>query len=103
MSVFVLNKSGHDFSAAERYGKLIFLSQGKISPYSVTKMFRDFVFKMKNSTKDDFILLTGLSTMAAIACSCFVYKHGRLNLLLFKDNHYIERHLVFDELIQKDS
>jgi hypothetical protein len=101
-NVFVVNRSGHDFTSAEKYGDLVYLSIGQQNRFSVTTMLRQFSVPLQGSKPDDFILLTGLSTMNAIACSAFAYLHGRLNLLLFKKNKYIERHLIFEELLEKE-
>jgi len=93
--VFITNRSAHDFGPAEKYGKLIFLSEGPINRYATNSMHRMFESMMKDSSKTDHIVLCSLNVMNSIACSVFVHKHGRLNLLLFKDGKYIERNLVF--------
>ena len=98
-NVFVVNKSGHDFKDAERFGELIYLSQGKMDRYSITSIYREFAEKLDESASDVYILLTGLTTMCAVACSIFAFKWGRLNLLLFKNNRYVERRLVLGELL----
>jgi hypothetical protein len=101
--VYVVNKSGHDFTPAIEYGELVYLSEGSMNRYKVASMYRTFVDVMQDSHPDDYILLTGLSSMSAIACSIFAYKHGKLNLLLFKDGRYIERRLSLGELIEAES
>lgn len=100
--IFVVNKSGHDFKDARRFGELIFLSEGKMDRYAITSVYREFSEHLEHSDSDDYILLTGLSSMGSIACSIFAYKHGCLNLLLYKNNRYIERRLMLGELVTKD-
>ena len=103
--VFVVNRGGHNHTDAERFGKLIFLSTGTINRYAVSQMYRQFVDHLKDSTEDDYILITGLSVMASVACSVFARIHGRLNLLLFKssqsgeEGRYVERTVMLDELL----
>ena len=92
--VFIVNKSSHDFSAAQRYGDLAFLSEGPMDRYSTNNMIRSFQDVMKNSTPEDFIVPCSLNVMNSIACAIFAHKHGRLNLLLFKNGTYIERNHV---------
>ena len=99
--VFVVNKSGHDFKDAERFGELVFLSQGKMDRYGITSVYREFVEILDKSDTDDYILLTGLTSMCSIACSIFAFKWGCLNLLLFKNNRYVERRLILGELLTK--
>lgn len=101
--VYIINKGGHDYSEANKYGELHFLSEGPISKFAVSKIYRDFAMSLRESTPADYILLTGLTTMACIACACFSFLHeGKLNLLLFKNGKYIERKLLLSELLKKD-
>lgn len=93
--VYIVNKSSHDFSAAEQYGDIVFLSEGPMNRYSTNNMFREFIGKMRYSSKKDYIVPCSLNVMNSIACALFAHKHGTLNLLLFKNGIYIERnHLL---------
>jgi len=103
--VYVVNRGGHNHNDAERYGELIFMSSGTINRYAVSQMYRQFIDHLKDSSPDDYILITGLSVMASVACSIFARIHGRLNLLLFKssqsgqEGRYVERTIMLDELL----
>ena len=106
--VFVINRGCHDLSDAERFGELVFLSEGSINRYAVSNMYREFVQHLKKSTKEDFLLITGLSVMSSLACAIFARMHGRINLLLYKasrmsevEGHYVERTVMIDELLEK--
>lgn len=92
--VFIVNKSAHDFSSAEHFGRLIFLSEGPMSRYATNNMHRVFTEKMKDSKETDYIVPCSLNTMNLIAGAVFAVMHGKLNLLLFKDGKYIERNMV---------
>lgn len=99
--VFVVNKSGHDLSEAEREGELVYLSEGAINRFNVNNMYRQFSEVMVGSDKEDLIVPCGLSIMNLVACSILSYKHGKLNLLLFKQERgrrgrYVLRTIVFD-------
>jgi hypothetical protein len=97
-----VNKGGHDLSAALKYGgPLIFMTDGSVNRFAVANMYRKFAEVLSESNPDDFILLTGLANMGAIACATFGYIHGRLNLLIFKDDRYISRTIVLSELAQR--
>lgn len=93
--VYIVNKSSHDFSAAEQYGEVIFLSEGPMNRYSTNNMHRTFTDKMKDSSPDDYIVPCALNVMNSLACAIFSHKHGKLNLLLFKDGEYLERNHIF--------
>lgn len=92
--VYVINKSNHDFSEAEKYGEIIFLSEGSMNRYSTNHMMRIFYEKMKNSLKEDYLVPCSLNVMNAIASAIFASKHKTLNLLLYKDGTYIQRNHV---------
>jgi len=101
--VYIVNKAGHDFSKARRYGKLTFLTDGVINKYSINNMYRTFAEHISNSNPTDWILMTGLTSMNVVLTSQFTYKHGRLNLLIHdgKIDKYVERKIVMDSLIKK--
>lgn len=102
--VYVVNKGGHNYSDAKRFGELHFLSEGPISKFAVSKIYREFAMQLRESTPNDFILITGLTTMACIACACFSFLHkGKLNMLLYKNGKYVERRLMLSDLLSKSS
>ena len=45
--VYVVNRSNHDFTEAQHYGEVIFLSDGPMNRYSTNNMLRVFIDKMK--------------------------------------------------------
>lgn len=94
--VYIVNRSAHDFSPAEPFGEAIFLSEGPMNRYSVNNMVRQFTEIMKGSSQEDYIVPCSLNVMNSIASAIFAHKHGRLNLLLFKQGTYIERNIVFE-------
>jgi len=94
-NVYIVNESAHDFSAAEKYGGIIFLSKGPMNRYSINNMMRQFSARMKDSSADDYIVPCSLNVMNSVASSILAYKHGKLNILLFKGGTYIERNIVF--------
>lgn len=94
--VYIINKGGHDYTPAEKFGDLVYLSEGLLQKYNTSQMYRLSLERMRDSEPSDYIVLTSLSTFCAIACSVFAHKHGRLNLLLYKDDDYVERQLVID-------
>ena len=93
--VYIVNKSSHDFSAAEKFGEVIFLSEGPMNRYSTNNMHRVFSDILKESNKGDYIVPCALNVMNSIACAIFAHLHGGLNLLLYKNGDYIERNHVF--------
>ncbi len=101
--VYIANKSGHDFRAAERYGTLVFLSEGKMSKFATNNMYRSFVKRMSNSEADDWLLVTGLTVMNNVAAAILAFKHGQVNMLIYNEEHnaYAERRIKLTELLKK--
>jgi len=97
--VFVPNKGGHPFDKAERYGELVYITEGWLPDrYGVNSMWRLAQNALQDSSSEDYIILTGLTTICVVCCCMFVAMHGRLNLLLHHErDEYKERTLVFGE------
>jgi hypothetical protein len=95
--VYIVNKSGHNFSDAERYGPIVFVTEGKLNRFAANDMYRQTTEAMKTSSPNDYIVPCSLNVLNSIVCATFAYKHGRLNLLLFKGGKYIERNIVFNQ------
>ena len=94
--VYIVNRSAHDFSPAEKFGQIIFLSEGPMNRYACSNIYRMFSDVMKDSCEEDYIVPCSLNVMNAIAYAIFARKHGKLNLLLFKQGIYLERNLIID-------
>ena len=92
--VYVVNKSSHDFSSAEEYGNLVFLSSGPMNRYGTNNMIREFSEIMRDSSPNDYIVPCSLNVMNIIAGAIFASKHKKLNLLLFRNGEYIERNHI---------
>lgn len=101
-SVFVINKSSHDFSGAERFGNIVFMTEGSLPRFATSKMFRAFAPYIEASKPSDYILLSAMTVMCSIACAMFAAKHGRVNLLIYKPDpietsKYVERVIIINE------
>lgn len=100
--VYVINKGGHNYSDAARFGELIFMSEGSQNRFAVSATYRSFVETMQGSNEDDYILVTSMNVLNSIASAIFARKHGRLNLLLFNKGQYEPRELDIDSLLYMD-
>lgn len=94
--VYVINRSGHDYSDAHRFGRLVFLTEGKIKQLEVNNLYRDLCDKLQDSTPNDYLLLTSMPILSSLAASILAAKHHKLNLLLYKAGRYIERNIVIE-------
>jgi hypothetical protein len=98
--VYVTNKSGHNFQDALRFGdEIIYLSEGRVSPFAVNSLYRDFAEALRDSTPEDYLVMTSLPILSIIAASILARKHGRLNILIYREGKYCERNIMVDELL----
>ena len=98
--VYIPNKSGQDFSSAEDFGEIIFLTEGLIADrYGTNHLYMQFVDKMQDAEEEDYLAVSSLPILTAIATGVLVEKFGRINFLLFKDGKYIERNINFNNLV----
>ena len=101
--VFICNKGGHNYEGAEKYGELVYITEGSINRFATSSLYRSFVECLEDSSKDDYFLITSVNTLNAIGAAVFARKHGRLNLLLYKggdqDEKYILREIDIDSLL----
>ena len=93
--VYVLNRGAHDYSKASHFGTLVYVSDGMLAKLSTGVMFRMLQDAFKDSSPDDYILLSSLTTLCVVACSMFAVKHGKVNLLIFSGDDYISRQINF--------
>jgi hypothetical protein len=96
--VFIPNQGGHDFSKALRYGTLVYVTKGLVNRFSVNVMARMWASSLKSSTKEDYLLLTSLTILSVVGAAIFGYLHGGINLLIYRNDNYIARHLDFKSL-----
>ena len=98
--VFVINQSSHDYSVAEQFGELVFMTKGSVNRFNVSEIFRLLDPFLSQSSENDYLLVGGHSVLCSVACSMFVAKHKRLNLLIYKAiplkaGSYKERIIIF--------
>lgn len=102
-NVYIINRGCHDYSKAEKFGNLIYLSDGSFNLLSTGRMYRRFYSILKDSHEEDYILPTGLTIMGIVAGAVFASIHHRLNLLIYytdrngNNGRYKERTIIMEE------
>lgn len=91
--VYVVNKGGHNYADAERFGQIVFCTEGTIDKLDTAQMYRELNQSFQGSNPEDYIVLTSLASLCSVACAMFANKHGTLNLLIHTGDGYIARHL----------
>ena len=100
--VYIPNEGPHNYSGAKSFGELVSCSAGQIDRWDLAQMHRILSSYIDDSQPQDYILLTSLTSLCSIICSMFACKHGRLNLLIYRDGTYLTRELFFKDASQND-
>jgi len=90
--VFVINKGPHDYSPAEKYGELVYLTEGPVDKFDLYENKRRIQAILLFFNSDDYILLTGLASLHFITgfvLGCTGYE--RVKVLVYQDGQYIEK------------
>lgn len=94
--VYVPNKAFHDFSPAEEYGDIVFLTKGLLPLHSVNQLHKIFDKGLRHSEPSDYLLVSGPSVLSAIISSILTQKHGCINFLLYDRRKNKYRHALME-------
>jgi len=87
MRVFLLQKSNkYDVSAAEAYGKIIYLIDDYLPPFDPDKTIERIRFELdqaKFNPNQDAIVLTGASILVSMFLAVLTFDYGKVKTLLF--------------------
>lgn len=97
--VYITNRGGHNYEKAAQFGELVFVTEGTLNRFSTSTIYRAFVDAMQGSSEDDYMLITSMNVVNAIGAAVFARKHGKLNLLLYREGQYVPRELDIDALL----
>lgn len=100
--VYVTNRGGHNYKAAEKYGEIVYITEGTLNRFATSTLYRAFIDGMADSQPGDYILITSMSIVNAIGAAVFARKHGHLNLLLYRSGEYILREIDIDSLLTQE-
>lgn len=84
-TVWIVNEGAHNYSKAERYGRLIPITRGNINPFNPGRMMINTQHKLGIATEDDYILLSGLALLNAVVVAMFLSRFGFVNILQYSD------------------
>ena len=93
--VYVVNNTNHDYSKAEQYGELVYITKGKL-PIFKTNTVRAMLEKgLVKFTKDDYLLISGPAIVSVMAAIILFNKFDTVKFLVFdaKQQDYVVRHL----------
>lgn len=101
--VYVVNDMNHDFSKAEKFGKLVFVTEGKMPIFKTDYIRTALTAALHDFKRDDYLLVAGPTLMCIMAtlivASAFTldFVDTSIKLLVFdaKEQDYVVRHVPF--------
>lgn len=82
-TVWVANWGGHDYSTAEEFGELNFLTRGYVSMGSLDRLFYTITQAVTKASPEDYLLLSGLLALNSVATLVWFHIHKRAKLLVW--------------------
>ena len=100
-TVFIPNKSAHDFSPAKKFGTLSYVTVGSIDRFKVNTLYRIFMEAMEDAVHEDFVMVSSLPILVAIPSMIMARRFGIVHFLMFRpnDNSYMERTVDVDSML----
>lgn len=96
--VYIPNNGGHNYTDAERFGQVVFCTEGTVNKWDIAQMFRQMEDALIDARPDDYILLSSLTSLCCVATAVMANKFGEVHFLLFKDGQYVERDLMLENM-----
>lgn len=82
-NVYVPTTSFHDLSKAERFGSLVYLTDGRVDPFKLNELYTQCVMRMLDSHSEDYILMCGHTVLNVVATLAFSHRHSRVQVLMW--------------------
>jgi hypothetical protein len=93
--VYIVNNTNHDYSKAEQYGELVYVTKGKL-PIFKTNTVRALLEKgLVKFSKDDYLLISGPAIVSVMAATILYSRFDTVKFLIFdaKQQNYVVRHI----------
>jgi len=95
--VFVSNMGkSHDYSKAATFGALRPVTSGNFPIFKTARLLEEIESALKDSTPDDYLLISGSSVIAALCAVVWVQMHPVIKILMLDKARdcYVERSVI---------
>lgn len=86
--VYVVNHGGYSYDTAKRFGNLIFMSKGYVTPENLDDVKEKLHSIIRTSLPTDYLLLSGSPLLCVIAASIWTKHHGAARILHWTNGDY---------------
>lgn len=103
--VWITNYAGHDFSPAEKYGTLEYITKGYVSFQSLDRVKYHIAESLSASSPDDYLLISGRPIISVLAVLIWFQMHHQVKILNWdqKTNTYREMLITETNLNELDT
>jgi hypothetical protein len=93
--VYIVNDANYDYSKAEQYGELVYVTRGKLPIFKISTVRVMLEKGLESFTKDDYLLISGPAIVSVMAAIVLFNKFDTVKFLAFdaKQQDYVVRHL----------
>lgn len=94
---WVVNKGGHNYTDAERFGRLMPITTGTINPFNTDRLALLVSYRIKEADPNDFVVISGMPILNMIVAILWMARFEQMNVLQWSTtgNRYELR--VFDK------
>ncbi len=77
--VWLINKGGHDYSDAERFGRVMAMTTKSINPFSPDRLMVVLSSRIRQASEEEFIVIGGSPMLNGIAISMWLVRFPKMN------------------------
>lgn len=96
-TVWLVNEGGHDYSSLEEFGRVVPLTRGGVNPFGPDRLMVMLAARLAHANSDDYLAISGLPLLNALAIAMWLVRFGRVRLLQFstKQSRYQKLEVSF--------
>lgn len=92
--VWLVNEGGHDYTQAEKFGRLMPMTTGSVNPFNPDRLMVMIGHRLKVAAADDFLGISGSPILNALALTMWLARFGSCNVLLWSHRDKEYKHLT---------
>ncbi len=83
--VWILNDGGHDYSKAERHGRMVPMTTGGINPFSPDRLMVNLASRIRNAVEEDFVISGGSPMLNSILSAMWLTRFDKIKWLVWSN------------------
>lgn len=95
--VWLANQGGHDYTDAERFGRVLAITTDSVNPFNPDRLMVTISQRLKVAAKEDYLAVSGSPILNALALAMWLRRFGLCNVLLWSHRDKEYKHLVINE------